>query len=106
MIENKFPPIELKDWKKVPFTKGTLATKEDIDLGKAIFQIDGNGQEHIPVDIEIPSLAYHIDQETNEKTKVVVIQAEQVGTKTVVGIRYINGGDGVCLLFELEFISE
>ena len=106
MSENKFGPIELKDWKKVPFTKSRLATKEDIDLGKAIFQIEGKSQEHIPLEIEIPSLAYHIDQDTNEKTKVVVIQAEQVGTEKVVGIRYLNGGDGVCLLFELEFISE
>jgi hypothetical protein len=105
MAENKFGPIELSDWKKVPFTKGRLATKEDIDLGKAIFQIEGNGEEHIPLEIEIPSLAYHIDQDTNEKTKVVVIQGEQVGTEKVVGIRYLNGGDGVCLLFELEFIK-
>jgi hypothetical protein len=105
MTENKFDPIELNDWKKVPFTKGRLATKKDIDLGKAIFQIEGNGEEHIPLEIEIPSLAYHIDQETNEKTKVVVIQGEQVGTKKVIGIRYLNGGDGVCLLFELEFIK-
>ena len=106
MTENKFGPIELNDWKNIPFTKGRLATKEDIDLGKAVFQIDGKGQEHIPLEIEIPSLAYHIDQETNEKTKVVVIQGEQVGNEKVVGIRFLNGGDGVCMLFELEFISE
>src|SRR3990167_5051729 len=81
MDEYIFEPVELNDWKNVPFTKGRLATKEDINLGRAIFEIDPEGQEHIPLEIAIPSLAYHIDQETNEKTKVIVIQGEQVGTE-------------------------
>ena len=106
MTDNKFGPIELNNWKEVPFTKGKIATQEDIDLGKAVFRLDSKGEMHTPLEIEIPSLAYYVDQETKEKTKVVVIQGEQVGEQKIVGIRYLNGGDGACLLFELEFIPE
>ncbi len=106
MTENNFGPVELNNWKEVPFTKGRIATQEDIDLGKAVFRLDGKGETHTPLEIEIPSLAYHVDQETEEKTKVVVIQGEQVGEQRIVGVRYLNGGNGACLLFELEFISE
>ncbi|WP_186826825.1 hypothetical protein, partial [Seonamhaeicola algicola] len=103
---NKIKPIDLKKWSEIPHVSGRLATEEDIKNGSATFRIDNKGQEHKPLNIKIPSLAYHIDQETNEKIPVIVIQAEQVGDKKVIGIRYLDGTDGVCLLFELEFVND
>lgn len=74
-------------------------------LGKAVFYMDNPELEHFPIDIEIPMLAYQIDRETREKTLSVVIQAEKVGKQELVGVRYFDGGNGVCALFEIEFIK-
>ncbi|WP_147431756.1 hypothetical protein [Tenacibaculum discolor] len=98
-------PINLKNWTETPHISGRLATEEDVKNGNATFRIEGKRQEHEALDVKIPSLAYHIDQKTNMKTPVVVIQGEQIGDQKVVGIRYLDGTDGVCLLFELEFVD-
>lgn len=101
----QFDPVEIELWRNVPFVKDRLANQEDMDFGSAVFMAEPNGEEHIPLEIDIPKLAYHIDQDTKEKSKVVIIQGEQVGDKKVLGIRYLNGGCGACLLFDLEFIA-
>lgn len=89
----------------MPHVIGRLATEMDVKNGAATFVIDGRGKEVKPLNIQIPSLAYHIDQETFEKTPVVVIQAEKVEEKKVVGIRYLEGTYGACLFRELEFVD-
>ena len=104
-VINKLTPIDLNNWTETPHVSGRIATEEDVNNGNATFRIDDQGQEHKALNIKIPSLAYHTDQETNEKTPVVVIQGEQVGDQKVVGIKYLDGSDGVCLLFELEFVE-
>jgi hypothetical protein len=85
--------------------KNRIATEEDVKLGRAVFYIDeGDEIVHQPLNIQIPSLANHTDKETGEKNLVVVIQAERTDEQEVVGLRYFEGGNGVCLLFELEFV--
>lgn len=37
---------------------------------------------------------------------VVVIQGEQTADKEVIGYRMFDGGNGVCLLWELEFLAD
>jgi hypothetical protein len=102
---NKIKPVDLKNWKDIPHVSGRLATDEDVKNGSATFRIENIEQEHKVLDIKIPALAYHINQETNEKSPVVVIQGEQVGDQNIVGIKYLDGTGGVCLLFELEFVD-
>ncbi len=96
--------IDLENWTDTPHLIGRLATETDVNSGAATFVIDGQGQEHKPLNIQIPSLAFHIDVDTKEKTPVVVIQGEQVGDQKIVGIKYLDGSDGVCTLGELEFV--
>ncbi|RRO25529.1 hypothetical protein [Flavobacteriaceae bacterium 14752] len=102
---NKAKPIDLKNWIETPHVSGRLATEEDVKNGSATFLVDDKSEEHKALNIKIPSLAYHFDQETNEKKPVVVIQGEKVGDQKVIGIKYLDGTDGVCLLFELEFVD-
>jgi hypothetical protein len=100
-------PVSLDNWEDVLFIKGRVATEEDVKLGRAVFYINNEKSktDHGPIDIQIPSLAHHIDQETGERTLVVVIQAEKANEQEVVGLRYFEGGNGACLLFELEFVQ-
>ena len=102
---NKIKPIDLKNWNETPHVSGRLATEEDVKNGNATFLVDDKSEEHKALNIKIPTLAYHFDQDTDEKTPVVVIQGEQVGDQKVIGIKYLDGTDSVCLLFELEFVD-
>ena len=98
--------VSLDTWEDVLFIKDRIATEEDVKLGRAVFYIEneGTGTEHQALDIQIPSLAHHIDQDTGEKKLVIVIQAEKTDEQQVIGLRYLEGGNAVCLLFELEFV--
>lgn len=105
-LDNLWGPISPDSWRTISFIKNQIATEEDVKLGKAVFYIDDQELEHFPIDIEIPKLAYQINQETGEKILSVVIQAEKIGEEEIVGLRYFDGGNGVCALFELEFVNE
>jgi hypothetical protein len=99
-------PIKFDNWEETNFIKGKTATEEDVKSGNAVFYIEK--EEHVdqqPLDIQIPSLAYQLDEETGEKKLVVIIQAEKAGDQELVGIRYFEGGNGVCMSHELEFIE-
>ena len=98
-------PIDLENWTETPHVSGRLATEMDVNSGAATFIIDRQGQEHKPLNIQIPALAFQIDVDTKKKTPVVVIQAEQVGEQQIVGIKYLDGSDGVCTLSELKFVE-
>jgi hypothetical protein len=100
-------PIKLDDWEKVLFIKDRIATEEDVKSGRAVFYVknDEVNEYHQPIDIEIPSLAYHVD-ETGERKMVVMIQTETTGEQELAGIRFFEGGNGVCMLDELEFIKQ
>ncbi len=97
--------FDLENLDNIPHVAGRLATETDVNSGAATFIVDSQGQEHKPLDIQIPALAFKIDINTNKKTPVIVIQGEQVGEQQVVGIKYLDGSDGVCALSELEFVE-
>jgi hypothetical protein len=98
--------IDFNKWNQVPHVKERIATEQDVIEGRAVYYINDGGQGHQTLDIPIPSIAYHVDSETKEKAVVVVIQAEQSADKEVIGYRMLDGGNGVCLLWELEFLVE
>ncbi len=98
-------PLELVDWHKTPHIKNDIATEQDVKDGRAVFYID-KGKDHKILDIKIPSVAYQIDNKTKARTLVIVIQGEKVGKEEIVGIRYLDGGNGVCMLSELDFTED
>jgi hypothetical protein len=98
--------IDFNKWSQVPHIKERIATEQDVIEGRAVFYINDGGEGHQTLDIPIPSIAYHVDSETNEKTMVVVIQGEQSADKEVIGYRMLDGGNGVCLLWELEVLAD
>ena len=103
--QKKEVPFNKNNWQQTPHIKGKVANENDVKERRAIFTIDPKKGVLTPLNIKIPSLAYHIDQETKERILVVVIQAEQCGDKKVAGIRYSDGSEGACLLYELEFLD-
>jgi len=95
--------IDMKVWDKTPCISGRIATEEDIKNGIAVFMIpDGS----IPCDTDLPICAIHTDKETGERTPVIVIQAEQINNSITLGVRYLDGGNGVCTLNEVELLEK
>jgi hypothetical protein len=77
--------IDFNEWNRVPHIKERIATEQDVIEGRAVYYIIDGGHGHQTLDIPVPSIAYHVDSETKEKTMVVVIQAEKSADKEVIG---------------------
>jgi hypothetical protein len=77
---------------------GRVATEEDVAQGKAVFYVRGASE---PYQMEIPCLGSQFKPD-GSVIEVVVIQAEVGPNGPLLGIRYFEGGNGVCTLGELR----
>lgn len=74
------------DLSKIKHVSGRVATQQDINEGAAVFMLQSEGVPiGSPMKIEIPQYAIHTNVETNEKTRVIIIQAEEAKGQHVVG---------------------
>ena len=83
------------------------ATKDDVAANRAVFVAQSNGVLiGIPIEVDLPQYAYHVDVATGEKTPGVLIQAEEAGDQQLAGFiilpfRTIMAG----MLPEFELLS-
>jgi hypothetical protein len=95
-------PIDLKQWRATPAVEGRAATDIDVKAGRAVFAVGGE-----PVELDLPSAAIVREEGIGEPTPVIVIQAERIEDGTVaVGYRLLDGGCGIAVLDDVEFLSE
>lgn len=95
-------PIDLKNWRKTPITEGRAATAEDVEQGRAAFQVGGE-----PVELDLPKCAIVREEGVGEATPVILIQAERLEDGTIaVGYRLLTGGVGITSLEDVELLSE
>ena len=104
--ENNWPEFDIRNWKDIPIISRRIATEEEARKGIAVFCLKNTGEEHKFFEIELPKMAYLIDEETNEKELIVAIQAEESKHGIVIGYRNPKGGNGACLLNELDFLND
>lgn len=105
-LNSLWGPIDLVVWRETPHKKDSVATEHDVEDGLAVFYINPEGKEHSVLDIKIPCLAYQIDEATNQRNIVIVIQGERIGEEEIVGVRYLSGGNGICALSELQILPD
>ena len=101
MSEELWGPISVNDFSKIPHISNRIAIEKDVQEGRAVFYVNDSA-DHFPIDMKIPVLAYQVDGETGVRTLAVIIQAERVEDEKIIGLRYLDGGNGVCMLSELE----
>ncbi len=107
MIEHDpWGPIDISTWKEILFLSGRLADELDVKEGRAVFclQLSG-GVEAFPYKMSLPACALLYDEEAESRIPVIVIQAEVADDCVTVGYRHLTGGNGVCLLDELEILD-
>jgi len=105
MPDDPWGPIDLKNWHQTPAVSGRLATERDVEEGRAVFASHDSGAHPFPV--ELPAPAVVSEEGIGVPTPVIVIQAEELDDEHIaIGFRYLDGGTGICMAAETEFLAE
>jgi len=99
-------PVNPAAWKSVPCVTARPATEQDVKDGRAAFYLSGPPGGVRAIMISLPHCAIWHDKEHHRDVPVVCIQAEDYGKAKAVGFRFLTGGNGVCLLSELDLLDE
>jgi hypothetical protein len=104
---NGFPPVDIANWRNVPVVNGRMATKEETQKGMALIFIDPEKYPNAkPLSLRLPRLATFDSPHSKRKELIIVIQAFNIGNDSIVGFRYLNGGNGSGRLSEINLLSD
>jgi hypothetical protein len=104
---NGFPAIDIRNWKSVPVVNGRMATKEETQNGSALIFVDMEKYPDAkPLDMEMPKLARYFSNASKKEEIIIVIQALNISDDSIVGFRYLNGGNGSARLNEVRFLAD
>ena len=104
---NGFPIVDIANWNNVPVVNGRLATKEETQNGTSLIFIDAEKYPNAkPLDITMPKLASFYNEYSKREDLIIVIQAINVDNDSIVGFRYLNGGNGSARLKEVRFLYD
>jgi hypothetical protein len=102
-----FPPVNIADLAGVPVVNGRMPSEEETRNGTSLMYF--NPAEYPtakPMNIQLPKLARFQSPHTRQLELVIVIQAVIVDADTVVGFRYVDGGNGTSWYSEVEFLTD
>ncbi|MBK8556316.1 MAG: hypothetical protein IPL65_11370 [Lewinellaceae bacterium] len=102
-----FPAVNIKELDKVPVVHGRLPTEEETRNGTSLMYIDpAKVPNASALDMPLPRLARYYSEHSKKNELVIVIQAVMADQDTVVGFRYVNGGNGSAWFDEVAFLTE
>lgn len=102
-----FPAVDIKDLHKVPVVKDRLPTWEETRNGTSLMFFDTTEiSDARPLKMDLPRLARYYNEHSKKDELIIVIQAVVAGQDSVVGFRYLNGGNGSAWLNEVTFVSD
>ncbi len=102
-----FPAVDINNWESVPVVNGRMATKEETQNGTSLIFVDlEKYPDTKPLDIKMPKLARYYNRNSGKEEIIIVIQALNISNDSVVGFRYLNGGNGSARLNEVKFLSD
>ncbi len=101
-----FPPVNVAELDRVPVVNGRMPNETEARHGISLMYFDpAEYPTAKPLDITLPKLARYFSPHTQQEELVVVIQAVIVDADTVVGFRYLNGGNGTSWFNEVSFLT-
>lgn len=102
-----FPAVDVRNLNQVPVVMGRLPTRQETMEGKSLIYIDPTIYPTAkPLEMPLPRLARCYSKFTKKNELVVIIQAVVIDQDSIVGFRYLNGGNGSAWLEEVTFVSE
>ena len=102
-----FPPVDIQDLKSIPVITDRLPTQEETGKGWSLIFVDTTKYPDAkPLKMDLPRLARTFTQHNGMNELIIVIQAVIIGSDTIVGYRFPNGGNGSARIGEVTFLSE
>jgi hypothetical protein len=92
--------IAANDWRDIPCVVGRPATEADVAAGSAVFYVPGKSAA---ASMALPCCAIQVLEDGSEQP-VVIIQAELAPHGTVLGVRPLSGGNGICMATEVRLL--
>ncbi len=92
--------ISASEWRNTPCIVGRPATEADVATGSAVFYVPG---ESVAAPMALPCCAIQSLEDGSEQP-VVIIQAELAPHGTVLGVRPLAGGNGICMNTEVRLL--
>ena len=104
---NGFPAVDINNWEDVPVINGRMPTQDETQTEASLIFIDQEKYPNAkPLDLKMPQLARFYNNHSRKEEIVIVIQAINVSNDSVVGFRYLNGGNGSARFNEVNFLSD
>ena len=104
---NGFPAVDISNWGNVAVVNRRLPTKEETQNGTSLIFVESEKfPDAKPLDMKMPKLARFYNENSKKEELIIVIQAVKIGNDSVVGFRYLNGGNGSARLNEVRFLSD
>jgi len=102
-----FPPIDIKQWNKVPVVNGRLPSYEETKSGAALHHYGEKENPYVkPYNMVLPKLAVYHNPIMNTNEIVIIIQIAQSSKDTVVSFRYPTGGCGGNTFSHFHFLTD
>ena len=103
---SNFPPVDAADYSQVEVVAKRLPSLKETRNGKSLMYFD---PEKYPsaqaVDLDLPRMARYYSHNTRQEELVIIIQAVSVAKDTVVGFRFLDGGNGSSWLNEVKMLT-
>jgi hypothetical protein len=104
-MDSLWGKIAVENWRQTPCLRSRVAVEQDVKDGRAVFyQENADDIDAVHVDIDLPHCA--IVRADGANIPAIVIPSERADDKHYIGYRPISGGNGVCVLSEVELLSE
>lgn len=88
------------EWHNTPCVVGRPATEADVAAGSAVFYVQGDSAA---ATMALPCCAIQSLQDGSEQP-VVIVQAELAHNGTILGVRPLSGGNGICMATEVRLL--
>ncbi|MBK7130135.1 MAG: hypothetical protein IPM74_19580 [Crocinitomicaceae bacterium] len=104
---NGLPAVDIADWKNVPVINGRMPTEEETQNGASLVYVDPAEYPTATVlGITMPKLATYFNPNSGREDFIIVIQAFTIDADSIVGFRFLNGGNGTALISDVKFLSD
>ena len=102
-----FPPTNLSEWQSVPVIEGRMPTQEETKNGLSLIYVDEPERSKAKIiDINLPRLGSFYSHSTKKEELIIVIQSFSIEEDTIVGYRFVNGGNGSARLSEINLMPK
>lgn len=101
-----FVPVDIQKLKEVPVIADRLPTKEELKNNMSLIDVDVmKHPDARALKMELPRVARVYSERFGKNELAIVIQAIVVQNDTIVGYRFVNGGNGSARIREISFLT-